>query len=197
MDVDCGGGGGGDDNGPEAMDDTENEVGDGYGGVGGVGGVRKKRDGFGKVLYSTAIAAKLREPSDEEIDQHMQRSREKTAEKPEERKGTVTRTPSERSGPTSIPLMSKLLGAGLCATPGDGLEIAERGVLQACRARSPAILLRQVLRIQSAGHWGGFRRHYRQDRWQVPRREIVRSRQVQAGRSRIDTYPMGASARPV
>ncbi|CAN0253547.1 unnamed protein product [Pylaiella littoralis] len=61
MDLDCGGGGGGDNNGPEAMDDTENEVGDGYGGVGGVGGVgalRKRRDGFGKVFYSTAIAAK-------------------------------------------------------------------------------------------------------------------------------------------
>ncbi|CAM9183157.1 unnamed protein product [Hapterophycus canaliculatus] len=37
----------------------------------------------------------------------------------------ATRTPSERSGTTSIPLMVKLLGAGLCATPGDGIEIAK------------------------------------------------------------------------
>lgn len=62
---------------------------------GGGGGVRKIRGGFGKVLYSAAIVAKLCEPSDEEIRKQMKGSREKTAEKTENRKRTATPAPSE------------------------------------------------------------------------------------------------------
>lgn len=74
----------------------------------------KKQDGFGRVLYSTAIAAKICCDDDEEICEHMEGRNEITVEKADEIKGTAPRARSERSGTTSIPLIEKLLGDGLC-----------------------------------------------------------------------------------
>ncbi|CAN0399796.1 unnamed protein product [Pylaiella littoralis] len=101
--------------------------GSGRGRGGGSGPVRKVAYKQRPKLYSsTKITARLVEPWQDGSRERMDSKKESGSEKAQERGGTSSRAANEPSGNTSIPVMVKLLGDGLCADQGEGnIEISD------------------------------------------------------------------------
>ncbi|CAB1105429.1 unnamed protein product [Ectocarpus sp. CCAP 1310/34] len=79
-----------------------------------------------KLYASTKIIARLVEPWQDGSREWMERKRESGGEKAQERDGTLSRAANEPRGNTSIPVMVKLLGDGLCTDQGKGdIEISD------------------------------------------------------------------------
>ncbi|CAM9931426.1 unnamed protein product [Ectocarpus sp. 4 AP-2014] len=125
------GGDGGDDDGGSDGGGSDKVGGGGTGGgsSGGGGGapvrkvVYKKRP---KLYSSTKIIARLVEPWQDGSREWMDSKKESGGEKAQERDGTFSRAANEPGGNTSIPVMVKLLGDGLCADQGEGdIEISD------------------------------------------------------------------------
>ena len=117
------------------MDYDDDEVGGGGsgGGGGGSGGLgrggdkrpRQVREGYGKILYSTAILTVLCEEGDAEIGERVENSGGEAGVRGKLAEGTAPTARRAPTGITTTPIMDNLLADGLCDKPGDDvLEVA-------------------------------------------------------------------------